>query len=83
MSRCFGTGTPDMSLDTFFDNTYQCSYFLFVYFEWITTDLLIFHLCHYSMASLAALWLIPMGSMAMSPSSMLWSVALIWYTLHC
>ena len=30
------------AVDTLFDNTYQCSYFLFVYLEWITTDLLIF-----------------------------------------
>ena len=30
------------AVDTLFDNTYRCSYFLFVYLEWITTDLLIF-----------------------------------------
>ena len=44
-------------------------------------QILIFHLCHYSMARLAALWLIPMyGNVS---SSTLWSVAFIWYTLHC
>ena len=72
---------------------YRCRYtFLIAHINAVTFFLCIlngsqhthfFHPCHYSMARLAALWLIPMGSMAMSPSSTLWSVAFIWYALHC